>query len=57
MPKGDVLGLCGNPCLSVHLICRASPKSRFQTEADPIARDVRFGSQTDVDHPTANGPL
>ncbi len=28
-------------------ICRASPNSRFQTEANLIARDVRFGSSAD----------
>ena len=30
-----------NRGLDVNLICRASPNSRFQTEADLIARDVR----------------
>lgn len=38
----------GKPWFSVHLICQVSPPFRFQTEADLITRDVRFGSFADI---------
>ncbi len=51
------LKVYANHWLSVHLICQADPDSRFQTEADLIARDARFGSEAEVQQTRAGCPL
>ena len=43
--------------LSIHVLCHASPNSRFQTEAGFILRDVRLGSKADENGPSAPDPL